>query len=249
MKETLQILLLEDDNSEAEKLILLLRQNEYHVNRAKNRIEAQKQIKKNKFDIIILDIMINGSPEGIKFAQELYQKKINTPFIFLTSMLSNAIFKKAKYTRPFNYLLKPYNELELLYALDLAIESHYRQLNTISNNKDNVIVSPEYIFVKKENRVDKIKVSTICFVEVDDRYCTLNASDGLKYLVKRPLKKIKDILPNATFKQVHRGYLVNIDKVKEIYFNDNLIVVDGGSKIPFSRNYKKNIIMGNIFLK
>ena len=57
------------------------------------------------------------------------------------------------------------------------------------------------------------------------------------------------MLSNPDFKQVHRNYLVNIKKIKEIYFEDNLIILDDGSKIPFSERYKNAFIKNNTIFR
>jgi len=240
----LQLLLLEDNKEEANEIATLLNTNGYIVSLAKNTFEADREIKNQLFDIMILDIMINGKPDGISFAQKVHLKGIYIPFLFLTSVQSKSIFDKAKYTNPFNYLLKPYNELELLYALELAIETHYHQSNSISLKANNAVLCPEFLFVKKNRSVVKIDVASINHIEVDEKYCSLVCDNG-NYLVKLSLTKIKSVLSNPDFKQVHRNYLINIKKIKEIYFEDNLIILNSNNKIPFSERFKASFRRDN----
>jgi FixJ family two-component response regulator len=47
------------------------------------------------------------------------------PFVFLTSSNDRQIF--AKLTRPFSFLMKPFNELEILYAIEMAVEKFHNQ--------------------------------------------------------------------------------------------------------------------------
>ena len=51
----------------------------------KNAVEAEKEIKNRFFDVILLDIMIDGKPEGISLAHRLNKQHIEVPFLFLTS--------------------------------------------------------------------------------------------------------------------------------------------------------------------
>ena len=132
----LQLLLLEDLEEEALELSSFLEDNDYEVSLAKNAVEAEKLIRNRFFDVIILDIMINGRPDGISLAHRLNKEGINVPFLFLTSMQGREIFDEAKLTNPLVYLLKPYNKLELLFSLELAIESCYQQNNSISLASD-----------------------------------------------------------------------------------------------------------------
>lgn len=233
----IELLLLEDTAEEAQELVEFLEENHYQVQVAVNASEARKQLRDKRFDVIILDIMIDGKPEGISFAQEMQDYGVNIPFLFLTSMQSKGVFQEAKYTKPFNYLIKPHNELELLYALELAIESHYEQSNTISLKHETAVLSPDFLFVKKKNRVVKAEVSDINSIRVEEKYCGLHCDDE-NYLIRMSLKKVQEMLANDLFFQVHRNYVVNMKKIKEIYFEDNLIILMNGDKIPMSERYK-----------
>jgi CheY-like chemotaxis protein len=123
--ENLHILVLEDSKDDADELVSVLRANDYLVTHVTNRLEAQLAFKNQQFDMLILDIMIDGKAEGIEFAKQLDSDGVQIPFLFLTSMQSRTVFEKAKYTKPFSYLLKPFNEMELLYTIELAIETYH----------------------------------------------------------------------------------------------------------------------------
>ncbi|WP_075342235.1 LytR/AlgR family response regulator transcription factor [Tenacibaculum agarivorans] len=246
--KNLRLLLLEDLDHEAEDLISFLEKNEYEVIRVKNIQEAESEIKNRFFDVIILDIMINGRPEGIDLAQRLNKEGVNIPFLFLTSMQSRSIFDEAKLTNPLVYLLKPYNKLELLYSLELAIESYYQQSNSISFDTDNGVLSPKYLFIKHKRSVVKVDVEAINYIDVKEKYCNLQCDEG-KYLVKLSLIKLKSMLNNNSFRQVHRNYLVNMKSIKEIYLEDNLIILKNGEKIPFSERYKHSFIKDNTIFR
>ena len=245
---TLRLLLLEDLDREATNLISFLESNNSEVIRVCNAAEAEKEIKNRFFDVIILDIMIDGKPEGIELAQRMNRQGVNIPFLFLTSMQSKAVFDEAKLTNPMVYLLKPYNELELLYSLELAIESCYQQSNSISFNNKNAVLSPAYLFVKKKRSVVKVDVDCINYIEVKEKYCSLACNDGV-YLIKLSLTKLKEMLSNPDFRQVHRNYLINVKKIKEIYFEDNLIILHDGEQIPFSERYKNAFIKDNTIFR
>ena len=244
----LELLLLEDKVEEAKELASVLELNNYITTIANTITEAQKEIENKLFDVIILDIMIDGKPEGITFAYQLNKQKYDVPFLFLTSIRSKTIFEEAKYTKPFNYLLKPYNNLELFYALELAIASHYNQSNMLSTTVNNAVLCPEFLFVKKMECVVKVELNAIEYIEVSEKYCSL-FSNSNKYSIKLSLTKLKSILSNPSFIQVHRNYLVNIKKVREIYFEDNLIVLDNDAKIPFTKKYKPLLLKDNIIFR
>lgn len=244
----LRLLLLEDLDEEALEVIELLEENDYEVIRVKNALEAEEKIKNIFFDIIILDIMIDGKPEGISLAHRLNNENINIPFLFLTSMQSKAVFDEAKLSNPYTYLLKPFNKIELLYSLELALEKFHQQSNTLSLNDKNSIVSPSFLFIKKKRSVVKVDILSIIYVEVKEKYCSIISESG-NYLTKLSMVKIKELLNNTNFVQTHRNYLVNLDKIKEIYFESNLLVFQNDHKVPFSERYKNLFTKNNNILR
>ena len=246
--KNLRLLLLEDLDEEAKDIVAFLEENDYEVIRVKNMGEAEGEIKNRFFDAVILDIMIDGKPEGITFAQRMNKEGLNVPFLFLTSMQSRAIFDEAKLTNPLVYLLKPFNKLELLYSLELAIESCYDQNNSISFDDDNAVLSPKFLFIKHKRSVVKVDVDSIDYVDVKEKYCNLQCGES-RYLVKLSLVKLKEMLNNDNFRQVHRNYLVNMKSIKEIYLEDNLIILNNLEKIPFSERYKHAFVRDNTIFR
>jgi DNA-binding NarL/FixJ family response regulator len=58
----------------------------------------------NKVDVVIIDIFLNGSPDGIAFAETInVVPNASKPFVFLTSSNDRQIFERAKLTRPFSF--------------------------------------------------------------------------------------------------------------------------------------------------
>ncbi|MBC8754661.1 LytTR family transcriptional regulator DNA-binding domain-containing protein [Kordia sp. YSTF-M3] len=48
----------------------------------------------------------------------------------------------------------------------------------------------------------------------------------------------KRYIGKTNFKQTHRNYLVNVKKIKELYIEDNLLILEANHKVPFSARYK-----------
>lgn len=245
--EKLQILILEDNLEESKEIVSVLQVNGYEVELVNTLEKARKCVKTKTYDVIILDIIIEGKPEGIYFAKEINDLGIKTPFLFLTSMRSKAIFDEAKYTRPLNYLLKPYNDLELLYAVELAVESIAKEKPTQLTGKS-VILGTDFLFVKTHDVIKKVTIDAIHCIEVEGKYSKLSTSDG-DFLIKLSLTKIKEQLPSDKFSQVHRNYIINLKQIQEIYLQDNLILLECGNSIPFSERYKSQFLKENTIFK
>jgi DNA-binding response OmpR family regulator len=85
--------------------------------------EAIKEAIKNKPDLILMDIQLRGDIDGVEAATKIGQQ-LNIPVIYLTAHGENAILERAKITEPNGYLIKPFNEIELRSALEMALYKH-----------------------------------------------------------------------------------------------------------------------------
>jgi two-component system, cell cycle sensor histidine kinase and response regulator CckA len=73
--------------------------------------------------IALIDLSIPGRPDGIATAEQIREKQ-NSPSIFIVSSEEEAKRAKAKHPGPYGYISKPFDERELVIALELA---HFRQ--------------------------------------------------------------------------------------------------------------------------
>ncbi|MEQ8906294.1 response regulator [Ekhidna sp.] len=71
-------------------------------------------------DLILMDIMMETNSDGIDAAYEVKQK-LDIPIIFLTALTDEPTIEKAKFSLPYGYVVKPFNEAELLSNIDVAL--------------------------------------------------------------------------------------------------------------------------------
>jgi len=92
--------------------------------------EAIKALEKEVLDLVILDINLGTKKTGVDVANYI-KKNLNLPFIFLTSFTDIRTLELAKATVPYAYLVKPYQEIDIMVALEIAL-SNFQKL--ASNN-------------------------------------------------------------------------------------------------------------------
>jgi two-component system, LytTR family, response regulator len=237
--DNINVLVIEDNPLESEELTKVLIQNGYHVvGVAQSYNEALTLFYANAVDIVIIDIFLAGKPDGITFAETInIVPNASKPFVFLTFSKDRQIFERAKLTHPFSFLLKPFNELEILYAVEMAVEKFYAQPNVFLNEKDNAVMSNEYLFIKKKDSLKKIAVTDIVFIEVEERYCNV-ITEIEKFVIQISLTKIIELLDESLFSRTHRNFIVNTNKIVEVLVADNLIVLKGNHKVTLSDKYK-----------
>lgn len=238
----INILVIEDLVSESQELLAVLQSHNYNVvGVATNYKEALTLFYEKKVDLVIIDVFLNGQPDGITFAETIsITPHVLKPFVFLTSSKDRQIFERAKLTKPFSFLLKPFNKLEVLYAIEMAIEKFYDQRNVFQNSSKETLLGQNCFFVKKKNALRKIDLEEIIYIGVDERYCNIITRKD-KYMVTISLTKIMELLDDKQFIRSHRNYIVNTKKIIEIQLADNLIITEGDHKITLSDKYKEFI--------
>ncbi|MCC9071631.1 response regulator transcription factor [Flavobacterium sp. F-65] len=237
--DNINVLIIEDTPTESDALSKVLIANNYNiVGVARTYAEALNLFYKNTIDVVIIDVFLDGKPEGVAFAETMTIAPNGIkPFVFLTSSKDRQIFERAKLTRPFSFLLKPFNELEILYALEMAVEKFYGQTNVFLNEDQNTVISEDYLFIKKNKALKKVRIEDIVYIEVEDRYCNI-ITDIEKFVVLMSLTKISQFLDPNKFSQTHRNYIVNSSKIEEIIVSDNLVVLKGNYRVTLSDKYK-----------
>lgn len=237
--DKVNVLIIEDTPSESKALVKTLEVNNYNiVGVAKTFKEALHMFQNNAIDIAVVDIFLNGNPEGIAFAETINATpNASKPFVFLTSSTDRAIFERAKLTQPFSYLMKPFNELEILYALEMAVEKFYEQQDVFLGETEDTIISEDYLFIKKGKSLKKVYTKAIIYIEVEEKYCNV-ITEAEKFVILISLTKILKLLDSSMFCRTHRNFIVNTEKIEEIIPADNLIILSGNHKATLSETYK-----------
>jgi len=237
--DNINVLIIEDTPEQSDALSKVLLDNNYNIaGVARNYTDALALFYKSTVDIIVIDVFLDGKPDGITFAETInIIPNACKPFVFLTSSQDRQIFERAKLTKPFSFLMKPFNELEIIYALEMAVEKFYEQTNVFLSEDQDTVISNDYMFIKKKNALKKVSLKDIIYIEVEDRYCNI-ITEKEKFVILISLTKISELLDKNKFIRTHRNYIVNSDTIEEIILADNLVILKGNRKINLSDNYK-----------
>ncbi|MEG0848788.1 MAG: response regulator transcription factor [Flavobacterium sp.] len=245
--DNINVLIIEDTPEQSDALIKVLLENNYTIaGVARNFTDALKLFYEKTVDIIVIDVFLDGKPDGITFAESInIIPNASKPFVFLTSSQDRQIFERAKLTKPFSFLMKPFNELEILYAIEMAVEKFYDQTNVFLSEEQDTVISNDFLFIKKKNTLKKVALNDILYIEVEERYCNI-ITEREKFVILISLTKISDLLDKNKFIKTHRNTIVNSEKIEEIILADNLIILKGNHKITLSDTYKDFIKKMNV---
>lgn len=128
-----RILIVEDEKIIALDLEDSLMELGFEVtNTVKNFDEAILSVKENEPDIILMDINLQNSKDGIEVVTEI-QKTKNIPIIYLTAFCDDNTINRAIQTNPVGYLTKPFKIDELKSTISLGLFKARQEKEEISN--------------------------------------------------------------------------------------------------------------------
>ena len=188
-----------------------------------NALIALEWIKKQKIDLIFLDVSMPFL-SGIDFVRTLR----NPPDIILTT--AHKEFAVESYElNVLDYLLKPISFERFLKAINkLNIDtSEIIKPGTIDIKND------AFIYVKSEKKNVKILLKDILFIESLKDYIKIHTIDK-PIMTQVPISAIEQRLPD-NFLRIHRSFIVAKDKITAYTQHDLEI---GKFQIPIGRNYK-----------
>ncbi|KIC94040.1 sigma-54-dependent transcriptional regulator [Flavihumibacter solisilvae] len=131
-----KMLIVEDQFIEANNLQMILEKSGYHVcTIARSVPVALEIVERERPDMVLLDIFLQGYQTGIDLAKVLKEKNIG--FVYLSANSNKKTLEEAKVTRPYGFLVKPFREKELLVMLDIAWYLHEELMEIHGRKKEN----------------------------------------------------------------------------------------------------------------
>lgn len=230
-----KVLIMEDQAAEASCLNDTLLELGYQVPAIATTLsEGLDYFSRYQPDISLVDIYLDGKPDGILFGAEMQAKEgVKKPFLFLTSAVDTSTFKLAKTSMPHQYLLKPFNKPELHYAVELSLERHKSERLHVPVP---AMPAPTSVFVKRGNTLVSVQHDEIKYVEVDGKYSKLVCYNQ-KFVVQQSLSDLHVSLPADQFLRVHRRYVINRKEIVKIDMQSHEIFFKDGNTLFFSRRY------------
>ncbi len=116
-----KILIIEDENITALEIQNKLEKWGYEVvGTAGSGEEAIQIANENEIELILADIVLRGDMDGID-AVDRISDRYDVPVIYLTAHADNDTFSRAKMTKPSGYVIKPFDDTELKYSIEIAL--------------------------------------------------------------------------------------------------------------------------------
>jgi len=203
-----------------------------------NAIEAFEALNVNKVDLMFLDIQM-PQITGIDFLKTL----AHPPNVIFTTAYPNYALDGYE-LNIVDYLLKPIS----LDRFRKAIEKAKTRMETPAATNTNATSPPpppiqpkeqaDFIFVKADKKLIKVKFSDIHYIEGLKDYVMLNTPKG-RIVTLQTMKSLEAKLPEEQFMRVHRSYIVNLGKINMMEGN---ILHLGDKNIPVGKNYREKLL-------
>lgn len=135
----MNILVLDDEKEIANLVEVYLKNENYHVYKFYNSIDAIECIKTTKLDLAILDVMI-ADVDGFEICQMIRELGYNFPVIMLTAKISETDKITGLTLGADDYITKPFNPLELIARVKSALR-RFTKYNTNNNRQDTIDIN------------------------------------------------------------------------------------------------------------
>lgn len=187
-------------------------------------------------DIVITDLFPGHESGGVNLAKVI-REQYQTAILFLSSEQSVKYLPLFESINGITFLQKPAGDLELKINIDSAIENF--KLSFQRKYTHSADLFNDYIFVRADYKLNRIRVIDIYFIEAKKDYITINTSDNV-YTVHSTMRDIMNALPDLHFIRIHRSYIVNIDRIFSIKYPD-LLVENKMKMLPIGGLYRKEL--------
>jgi len=185
-----------------------------------NALNGLTYLNNNKVDVLFLDINMDEL-SGIEL---LESSKINSQVIITTAYQEYAL--KGYELHITDYLLKPFTFNRFLQAVNKAQENLSQRVAE---------KQLDFIFVKTENRLEKIMISDILYIEGMRDYLRIHTSNK-KIMTLQSFNELEQLIPSHLVCRVHKSYMVAINKIESIE-RSRIKIAD--QLIPVSETYKE----------
>ncbi len=208
------IIIVEDDEITALNLKLSLLKHNYDVIAVcDNAVQAKDKIDKYKPDVIIIDISLQESDDGIELAKTI-KESYTIPFIYLTSYSDDEIISEAIKTEPYGYIVKPFDPSSLHATIQMAIfkfNMENKRFEEIDANKINEQNIEKLLYSKRESEKPVVNFGNGYHIDISKNHIFYN-NEKLK-LTKKESAILKLLVAKL-------GHIISFDQAIDYVWKD-----------------------------
>jgi two-component system LytT family response regulator len=192
----------------------------------KNAVEASTALENHHVDLVFLDIQM-PKITGIDFLKNLQ----NPPLVVITTAFPEYAIEGYE-LNILDYLLKPIS-FERFFKAAVKAQSY---LNF--RIKHDVTATDTYFFIKSNQKLEKIFIADILYIEALSNYVILHTKNK-KHIVYMSFKGIESQLPDNLFLKIHKSFIVALNAIQTIDSNE---VVLADHVLPMSKSFRSSVM-------
>ncbi|MCB0630976.1 MAG: response regulator transcription factor [Saprospiraceae bacterium] len=186
-----------------------------------NSLDGLTYLSTQPVDVLFLDINM----DELSGVELLESSNITCQVIITTAYQQYAL--KGYELNVTDYLLKPFTFQRFLKAANKAREN-------LTKNRAGPL--PEFIFVKTENRLEKIMLADILYIEGMRDYRRIHTMQK-SIMTLQNFSELEQMIPARLICRVHKSYMVALQKIEAIE-RGRILIAD--QRIPISATYKND---------
>ncbi len=242
MKEE-RILIVEDDISIAENIQEILELLGYmNIDIANSANQCVKVIKKNRPDLIFMDIKLKGDKDGIELG-EIVKQMVDAPLVYVTSYSDPTIIERAKRINPAGFIVKPFNTNDIHAIVEIVLYNKRTKPSVetaaVKSAPDSPFLVTDAVFIKADNAFEKVNYDDLYYVEANGNMVTIYTKNR-DYSIRKSMKEIEEILPSQYFLRVQKSFIVNLSQIES--FTTKEIFLKGGAEVQVGRQYYNSFL-------
>jgi two-component system response regulator LytT len=241
-------ILVDDEKLATEELAYQLRdfQDIEIVATASNGLEALKLIEDLEPDLVFLDVQMPGL-DGLGVIRKLRESNVPLPYFVMATAYDQYAVEAFRW-EALDYLLKPVEKDRLAMAVERARKGITERAKTAPPDlpPPKPILQRTKLLVKSNHRNFIVDAQDVVYATIEDGLITVISTNLEGQSNYRTIEELQSNLDAETFWRVHRSYLVNIHRIKEVipWFKSSFqLRMDDKkqSEIPVSRVQTKRL--------
>jgi DNA-binding LytR/AlgR family response regulator len=231
---SLKVLIIEDEIDLAENISEYLIQHGYDViGIIPTAEDVPDFIAKNDVDLFLIDIMLKGNVKGIDIAAVIRERFPKCGILFTTALSGKGVLDKISDTLYDGYLLKPFSLKSLESTLYLISKKLEKPDETgKAGQKRNLLP------IRDKGKIILLDENDIYYVKAEGLYLRI-FTDNKIFLIRELLKTFLPKLNTEKFLRIHKSYVVNLSKVKDLNSKECNVM---NQVIPIRRGFYKDFL-------
>jgi two-component system response regulator LytT len=217
---TISTVIIDDERLAADELAYLLREfPEIEViATGNNGLDAVKVIESLEPDLVFLDVQMPGM-DGLSVIRNLRDRDVPLPYFILATAYDQYAVE-AFALEAMDYLLKPVDRERLSQSIDRARRAIAEKAKTptaeLSLVAPRSVAQRTKLLVRANSRNFIVDANDVVYATIDDGLITIVTTTVEGQSNYRTIEELQSNLDPDTFWRVHRSFLVNINRIREV---------------------------------